>query len=306
MGNSSSIPSSVPLAPSVNETQSKNVDTLNGTINLSQEKTSRALLEQANTLKKSIEESGAAENPSVSESSRSTFGEAVYQSFQNTSSLVFSCGIYYPLLRRFLEKKLITFTPGYTPEDIKNFGKAIAQKGGHFGGFTSFLASKAMIIFFSFLSEFDGSLKYAVSPLILNLSYPLYVNSNLKALKLPGYASLTNFGELKQLMCQKSSYKGITFYVISNILMFIPFFNYFSHRFETIRLAYVFGPYFGHNFTSYKEAKYFVKANNGFKHGRFLYNLFPTGINLVYVLMIMAAGVEAMKSDQEVAAKNKV
>jgi hypothetical protein len=192
--------------------------------------------------------------------------------------------VYYPIYRRFLEKKFISFTPGYTPEDIKNYTKKISEKGGHFGGFRSYLSAKLLPLFLMNITSFNPFIYLASLPLAMLGSYPLYVNSNLKALNLPGYASLKNFGELKQLLFQKSSYKGFMFYLTSEVLFFIPFLNYLSHRFEAIRLAYVFGPYFGHEFKNYKEAREFVKVNNAFKHGRFTYNVVPTLINVFTII----------------------
>ncbi len=191
----------------------------------------------------------------------------------------------YPLFRRVLEKKLITSTPRFKVENLKNLTKIIQEKGGHFSGLKSFVASR----FFAFLLN-DYSHNFIVQNILLSfglfLSYPLFVNSNIKALNLPGYASLKNFSDLKQLFMQRNSYKGFRYYLISQLLFFIPFLNYFSHRFEAIRLAYVFGPYLGNDFKNYKDARLYLKTKKGFKHGRFMYNLLPNFINLMCIIYL--------------------
>lgn len=228
------------------------------------------------------------EQESSMSSSSDSAGEAFFIAVLNAITFSAAGTLYYPIFRRFLEKKFITFTPGYKPEDLKNCAKAISEKGGNYGGFRSFIASKLFPLCLMNATAFNPFVYFAFAPLAIAGSYPLYVNSNLKALNLPGYASLKNFAELKQLVLQRSSYKGLAYYLASEILLFVPFLNYFSHRFETIRLAYVFGPYFGHEFKTYKEAKQFVKVNDGFKHGRFIYNLLPNAFNLFATLQILA------------------
>jgi len=207
----------------------------------------------------------------------------------------FSGMIYYPLLRRCIEKKMITYTPGYKIEELKTFAKGIKEKGGHFGGFKSYLASKYLPFFLISLTSFNTYLNFIAIPVGLAISYPLYVNSNLQALKLPGYASLKNRREMLLLFLQQSSYKGLSYYIFSEILMFIPFLNYLSHRFETIRLAYVFGPYFGHEFNSYKDAKLYLRANKGFKPGRFHYNISSHLFNFFVFIRLGSEMTEQMK-----------
>ena len=130
-------------------------------------------------------------------------------------------------------------------------------------------------------------------------SYPLLLNSNLKALNLSGYASLKSFSDISQLLSQRSSYKGLSYSVICDFLYVMPFVNLLSHRFETMRLAYIFAPYYEHEFDNYKQAKNYLQMNKCFAPGRLIYNFIPHCINLITTYSVL-------RSIANEAEKNKI
>lgn len=194
--------------------------------------------------------------------------------------------VFYPFLRICLENKIIILKENFKAADISKLSWNLRQKGGYYCGFSSFIASKIFPL--TVTSLLDASItEFLTAPIYLILSYPLYLNSNLRAYNLPGYASLMKYSDLIKLYSLKSNYKGFIYYIISSVLVYFPFINYTSHRFEAIRLAYVFGPYMGLNFKTYSEARNYLKNNKCFKYGRGYYNFCLHLINLFYMTSLI-------------------
>lgn len=240
-------------------------------------------------------------NNSVNNNSNAAMGITSVAEQKNTGQSNFSweyyssnlfaatfCGtVYYPFLRAFLEHKIICLNPKHNISEFRNFASNIKQKGGFFCGYNSFIASKIFPLTLISILGTNPISSIIMVPISLVISYPLYLNSNIKAYKLPGYASLKSFADLKELYTHKSNYKGLWYFLLSEFSIIIPFVNYFSHRFETIRLAYVFGPYLGHDFKDLKEAKLYLKNNIGFNVGRGYYNFYLHVINIVTFFSIL-------------------
>jgi len=188
---------------------------------------------------------------------------------------------FYPFYRIYLEKKNIAFQKDFTKEKLSGIFKQVKERGGLFCGLNSYLFSK-MSRFVIFNLAYSENLLISGSLFIGStiLSYPFLLNSNLKALNFPGYVSLKNYSDIYQLVSQKSSYRGLLYSILSEILFVLPFLNLLSHKYETMRLAYVFAPYYEHEFDNVKQAKEYLKVNKCFAPGRLTYNIVPHCINL--------------------------
>ena len=203
--------------------------------------------------------------------------------------------MFYPLYRLFIEKKNIALQKDFTKEKLRGVLKQARERGGVFCGFNSFMVSK--MLKFAAINSFQDSpwLYIPLCGAASIISYPFMLNSNLKALNLPGVASLKSYSDMSALLTQRSSYKGISYFLLSEVLFVMPFVNLLSHRFETLRLAYVFGPYYDHEFGNYKEAKNYLKQNKLFYPGRFIYNFIPHCINAIVLFSMTTNLLETKK-----------
>lgn len=203
--------------------------------------------------------------------------------------------VFYPLYRIFLEKKHIAFQKDFTKEKLSGIIKQVKQRGGIFCGLNSYLFSKMSRYTIYNLTSDNLYLFFPTFIATNILSYPFLLNSNLKALNLSGYASLKSPSDISQLLSQRSSYKGLFYSLVSEILFIIPFLNLFSQRYETMRLAYVFAPYYEHQFENISQAKEYLRRNQCFSPGRFVYSIIPHCINLIVISSILYEIGQALK-----------
>lgn len=181
----------------------------------------------------------------------------------------------YPFYRTYLQYKVTTFTKDFNKDMLKNVKSSILEKGNNslYRGANSYIIYRLWAPTIMTILPDMSSFNFIFSNFLQTFAYPLILNSNLKALSLPGVASMKNLYEIN-LLFKLSNYKGYLYFLVSSLTMYMPFINYVSHQFETIRLAYVLGPYYGHDFKNYKEARTYLKVNKLFSHGRFYYNIF--------------------------------
>lgn len=210
------------------------------------------------------------------------------QSKSNSLFNAFTGICFYPLYRGFLEYKKISLTKPFDAENVKNIRMLIYKNGGVFKGmgyyFFGRLVPLSILELIGLTHPYAGIAVYPLTLTSLIWTYPLYVNSNLAAMNLPGTIKLSNVVEMTKIMFNKEWYKGLKYYLLSSFLMFLPFINYMSFKYESIRVAYVFGSHFGHEFRNYTEARDYLVANNLMNYGKFRYNIFIHLYNSIFGL----------------------
>ena len=164
---------------------------------------------------------------------------------------IYNSFLFYPYYRIFLENKIFglqqfrkdSFFP--TKFSIVN---SLKTRNGYFTGFSSFFiasnlsffSTKSLDFFSKNYNNFHIPHIITLFPMFI-LSYPFYLNSNKKVLKLPDYLELKNLKNILKLIFNKKNYRGLTYFIISSYLHYIPLINlYFLNRLESIRFTFVF------------------------------------------------------------------
>ena len=211
-----------------------------------------------------------------------------YKSFSNIILPPIINIFYYPLYRTYTQIKVSQISREFKPEMIAE-AKSLILKNGRFRGFSSYLVSSYILAIGTIWNDCPLSITLTFIFTTFVIQYPFLINSNLRALDLPGYASLKNVSEVTRLIFNKSNYKGIGYHFLSKLCVIIPFLNLLSYRYESTRLAYVLGTHYGHDFKNYKEARQFLATHEYLKPGKLYYNLPFHAINgSICFLMIYA------------------
>ena len=188
---------------------------------------------------------------------------------------------YYPIYRTYLEIKVTQLSKDFDRDMIKE-AKALVKKNGRLRGLSYYLLNDYIGLFGTIWNHKSSINAFVTAIASFAIQYPIFLNSNFKALDLPDYTSLKNFFDITYLYSNTTSYKGVGFHILSKLTIYFPFVNLLSYHFESVRLAYVFGPYYGHNFKNYKEAYKFLSRNEYLKAGKLHYNFLIHLSNGVY------------------------
>jgi len=188
----------------------------------------------------------------------------------------------YPLYTEFLRRRVTCLAKDIKQSDFKFEKLKLFGKGGLYIGFPLFYISKFLPYFI--VEYFRVPEKYYFFWITISnlFGYPLFINSNLKALKAKEALKLNSIRNIFNLYTSYSSYKGGFYYIFYNWLFFCPIVNYFCHYLESARLAYTVGPYFGYDFKSLKETRIYLTKKNSLSWGRFFFN-FPAHLLNLYV-----------------------
>lgn len=193
---------------------------------------------------------------------------------------------YYPIYTEFLKIRITSMKKGIKRFELKKEKLFLFAKGGNYIGLGNFYSSKLIAYFIYEFLQFTPLKSIIYASFFGILSYPLLINSNLRALKVNQGLRLNSFQSWKKLYLSKASYKGYGYYYLENILFFCPIINYICHILESTRLAYVAGEHFGYSFKTLKEARVHLMTNHTLSLGRFYYNL-PTHLFNILVLLAM-------------------
>ena len=101
------------------------------------------------------------------------------------------------------------------------------------------------------------------------------------------YMKIKTYKDIKETIIKRESYKGFLYYCISSVLLIIPFLNYCTFKYETLRITYILGPHYGHDFDNYKECKKYLDDNNLMDYGKNFYNFYLNFYNLFVVIYLI-------------------
>jgi hypothetical protein len=208
---------------------------------------------------------------------------------------------YYPFYRNFAELRLTYLKEGFYNYMIREAKISIKRNGFYRGGL-SYYFFNILLSFVDRINAMRGSKdKIIKAPLVMFpvyiFNYPFLMNSLKRAMNFPDYTPLSNPQQVFRMLFSKKNYKGFISYNLICFLTFLPFINLISHKFETARLASIFGHNFGMKLTFWDAYNYF-KTNDFNKAGKFSYN-FPLHI---YNTILLIAFVYSAKKEYD---KNK-
>lgn len=194
---------------------------------------------------------------------------------------------YYPIYYGYLHYRALVLQKDFKKEMVYDISD-IRKKGNYKEGFYLFFQHKMIPVLASLLISpipFVKKLKIPITILSTIYAYIYLINSNLTALNIKeGIIQLNSVKDFKENVLKKESYKGFFYFGITSLLLIIPFFNYFAFKFETLRLTYTLGPYYGHDFKDYKECRKYLDENDLYEYGKSRYNFYLNFYNLISVL----------------------
>lgn len=196
---------------------------------------------------------------------------------------------YYPVYYGYLQYRGLVLRKDFNKEMIYEISD-IKKEGNFKGGFNLFFLHKMFPVLVSlFLSPIPllRKLKFPLTLIASIYTYVYFINSNLKALNLKGEIPAYSIKDIKDNILKKETYKGLFYHGIVSILIIFPFINYLCFKYETLRLTYTLGPYYGHNFQTYKDCKKYLDDNDLYEYGRSRYNFYVNFYNLFAVLFLL-------------------
>ncbi len=193
----------------------------------------------------------------------------------------------YPLHTEFLRRRLASLNKEVKRPKLKFEKLRLFGKGGLYIGFPLFFWSRFLPFLIVENLRFQENFYFFTFILLQIITYPILMNSNLRALKTKENIKLSNLKNIFELYKNKNNYKGSLYYVFNYVLFFFPILNYFCHYIESARIAYSLGPCFGYNFKTIKETRKYLKVNKCLSWGRFFFN-FPTHVFNFFVISSIA------------------
>jgi len=223
--------------------------------------------------------------------------------------------IAYPFYRKFLENKFfglqILSNNFYFPKK-EEINMSIKNRNGYYAGVSSFFLAhliqlnytkldenSSFIKFYSSIAKFffknnetlqELTMNAAFSSVCLFFSYPLFMNSNNKAINSQYYKRLSNPKNL-WFIYRNYYQRGSLLFVINGLLTQIPFLNVFvCYKLESIRIAYVYGSDDkGKAFTSYKQARKLITDNDSLQKGKWFYNFMLLPVYYTFFIDLIQA-----------------
>lgn len=234
------------------------------------------------------------DNDYKNEKNKTIFGNEKINYIVNHKVInILRTAILYPCYRNFIENKIYGINKlkktDYFPIKVSII-KSVKSRNSFITGITSFSIYSNMPIIFSLLYDslkLEKDFNITVPHIILLLptyiiSYPLLINSNRKVMNDPCYLNIKNPLNLIRLMSIKNNYRGLYYHLLNSFISFLPLINLvYCYKLESIRFTYLFGKNEkGLRFSSYKEAKNFIKNNDTIKKGRASFNSYLLGYYL--------------------------